>query len=64
MGYDWTSFPRCGEPIKDPVDACAHRLLSLGVENEEWATLESATAQVGVDFQGVLPGSVHAGLRR
>jgi hypothetical protein len=32
-----------------------------GVENEEWTTLESSTAQVSVDFQDVLSGSLHEG---
>jgi hypothetical protein len=37
--------------MKNGIDACARRLLfcrslSVGVENKEWTTLESITAQV------------------
>jgi exonuclease III len=65
-GLDWTSCPRCGEPLKNSVDACTHRLLfcrrlPVGVENVEWTMLETMLAQVSEDFQDMLPGSVHAG---
>jgi hypothetical protein len=35
--------------------------LSVGVGNKELTALESIAAQIRVDFQDVLPGSVHAG---
>jgi hypothetical protein len=52
--------------MKVTVDACTRRLLfcrsfSVRMENEEWIILASLALQVRVDFQDVLPGSVHAG---